>query len=199
MFFATTSAVFFNETIIFFLITNQHQQQYQILANWNFTARTCDTWLYLVYLLRHLKKQQPRFTWDTCEVCSFSRLIMFFNEKNKHDTSAIFVSHEIHLKTCNISMYAIILCNGLFTIPCSAELISTAYQPWNDVFFSQQNSHSRLITECTQVKPINPPEKCTTDSIERMYYTEICSYYIVFYNELLLMWWKQVLEAKWNV
>jgi hypothetical protein len=29
--------------------------------------------------------------------------------------------------------------------PCSAELISTAYQPWNSVFLSQQNSHSRLI------------------------------------------------------
>jgi hypothetical protein len=31
--------------------------------------------------------------------------------------------------------------------PCSAELISTAYQPWNDVFLSQQNSHSRLISQ----------------------------------------------------
>jgi hypothetical protein len=30
--------------------------------------------------------------------------------------------------------------------PCSAELISTAYQPWNSVFLSQQNSHSRLIS-----------------------------------------------------
>jgi hypothetical protein len=28
---------------------------------------------------------------------------------------------------------------------CSAELISTAYQPWNSVFLSQQISHSRLI------------------------------------------------------
>jgi hypothetical protein len=31
--------------------------------------------------------------------------------------------------------------------PCSAELISTAYQPWNSVFLSQQNSHSRLISQ----------------------------------------------------
>jgi hypothetical protein len=30
--------------------------------------------------------------------------------------------------------------------PCSAELISTAYQPWNSIFLSQQNSHSRLIS-----------------------------------------------------
>jgi hypothetical protein len=30
--------------------------------------------------------------------------------------------------------------------PCSAELISTAYQPWNSVFLSQKNSHSRLIS-----------------------------------------------------
>jgi hypothetical protein len=30
--------------------------------------------------------------------------------------------------------------------PCSAEFISTAYQPWNNVFLSQQNSHSRLIS-----------------------------------------------------
>jgi hypothetical protein len=29
---------------------------------------------------------------------------------------------------------------------CSAELISTVYQPWNSVFLSQQNSHSRLIS-----------------------------------------------------
>jgi hypothetical protein len=32
---------------------------------------------------------------------------------------------------------------------CSAELISTAYQPWNSVFFSQQISHSRLISQKT--------------------------------------------------
>jgi hypothetical protein len=31
------------------------------------------------------------------------------------------------------------------SIPCSAELISTAYQLWNSVFLSQQISHSRLI------------------------------------------------------
>jgi hypothetical protein len=31
--------------------------------------------------------------------------------------------------------------------PCSAELISTAYQPWNSVFLSQQISHSRLISQ----------------------------------------------------
>jgi hypothetical protein len=31
--------------------------------------------------------------------------------------------------------------------PCSAELISTAYQPWNSIFFSQQISHSRLINK----------------------------------------------------
>jgi hypothetical protein len=30
--------------------------------------------------------------------------------------------------------------------PCSAELISTAYQPWNSVFLSHQNSHNRLIS-----------------------------------------------------
>jgi hypothetical protein len=35
------------------------------------------------------------------------------------------------------------------TIPCSAELISTAYQPWNSVFLSQQISHSRLISKKT--------------------------------------------------
>jgi hypothetical protein len=33
--------------------------------------------------------------------------------------------------------------------PCSAELISTAYQPWNSVFLSQQISHSRLISQKT--------------------------------------------------
>jgi hypothetical protein len=33
------------------------------------------------------------------------------------------------------------------TIPCSTELISTAYQPWNSVFLSQQISHSRLISQ----------------------------------------------------
>jgi hypothetical protein len=32
---------------------------------------------------------------------------------------------------------------------CSAELISTAYQPWNSVFLSQQISHSRLISQKT--------------------------------------------------
>jgi hypothetical protein len=31
--------------------------------------------------------------------------------------------------------------------PCSSELISTAYQPWNSVFLSQQISHSRLISQ----------------------------------------------------
>jgi hypothetical protein len=31
--------------------------------------------------------------------------------------------------------------------PCSAELISTAYQPWNSIFLSQQISHSRLINQ----------------------------------------------------
>jgi hypothetical protein len=31
--------------------------------------------------------------------------------------------------------------------PCSAELISTAYQPWNSVFLSQQISYSRLISQ----------------------------------------------------
>jgi hypothetical protein len=30
--------------------------------------------------------------------------------------------------------------------PCSAELISMAYQPWYSIFLSQQNSHSRLIS-----------------------------------------------------
>jgi hypothetical protein len=30
--------------------------------------------------------------------------------------------------------------------PCSAELISTAYQPWYSIFLSQRNSHSRLIS-----------------------------------------------------
>jgi hypothetical protein len=30
--------------------------------------------------------------------------------------------------------------------PCSAALISTAYQPWYSIFLSQQNSHSRLIS-----------------------------------------------------
>jgi hypothetical protein len=34
--------------------------------------------------------------------------------------------------------------------PCSAELISTAYQPWNSVFLSQQISHSRLISQKKQ-------------------------------------------------
>jgi hypothetical protein len=33
-----------------------------------------------------------------------------------------------------------------FTL-CSAELISTTYQPWNSVFLSQQISHSRLISQ----------------------------------------------------
>jgi hypothetical protein len=33
--------------------------------------------------------------------------------------------------------------------PCSAELISTAYQPWNNIFFSQQISHSWLISQNT--------------------------------------------------
>jgi hypothetical protein len=33
--------------------------------------------------------------------------------------------------------------------PCSAELVSTAYQPWNSVFLSQQISHSRLISQKT--------------------------------------------------
>jgi hypothetical protein len=33
--------------------------------------------------------------------------------------------------------------------PCSAELISTAYQPWNSVFLSHQISHSRLISQKT--------------------------------------------------
>jgi hypothetical protein len=37
----------------------------------------------------------------------------------------------------------------LDTIPCSAELISTTYQPWNSVFLSQQISHSRLISQKT--------------------------------------------------
>jgi hypothetical protein len=32
---------------------------------------------------------------------------------------------------------------------CSAELISTAYQPWNSVFLSQQISHSRFINKKT--------------------------------------------------
>jgi hypothetical protein len=31
--------------------------------------------------------------------------------------------------------------------PCSAELISTTYQPWNSIFLSQQISHSRLISQ----------------------------------------------------
>jgi hypothetical protein len=35
----------------------------------------------------------------------------------------------------------------LFLTPCSAELISTAYQPWNSVFLSQQINHSRLISQ----------------------------------------------------
>jgi hypothetical protein len=29
----------------------------------------------------------------------------------------------------------------------SAELISTAYQPWNSIFLSQQNNHSRFISQ----------------------------------------------------
>jgi hypothetical protein len=37
--------------------------------------------------------------------------------------------------------------NGQTRSTCSAELISTAYQPWNSVFLSQQNSHSRLISK----------------------------------------------------
>jgi hypothetical protein len=32
------------------------------------------------------------------------------------------------------------------TSPLLAALISTAYQPWNSVFLSRQNSHSRLIS-----------------------------------------------------
>jgi hypothetical protein len=36
------------------------------------------------------------------------------------------------------------------TFPCSAELISTAYQPWNGVFLSQQISNSRLISQKKQ-------------------------------------------------
>jgi hypothetical protein len=35
----------------------------------------------------------------------------------------------------------------LKVFPCSAELISTAYQSWNSVFFSQQISHSRFISK----------------------------------------------------
>jgi hypothetical protein len=31
--------------------------------------------------------------------------------------------------------------------PCSAELISTAYQPWNSIFLSQQINHSRFISQ----------------------------------------------------
>jgi hypothetical protein len=37
--------------------------------------------------------------------------------------------------------------------PCSAELISTAYQPWNSVFLSQQISHSRLISQKKKKQP----------------------------------------------
>jgi hypothetical protein len=47
--------------------------------------------------------------------------------------------------------------------PCSAALISTAYQPWYSVFLSQQNSHSRLIS-CRNSLPnrvINDDEPST--------------------------------------
>jgi hypothetical protein len=46
---------------------------------------------------------------------------------------ASWITHQSHLLNRNQS-------------PCSAELIRTAYQPWNSVFLSQQNSHSRLIS-----------------------------------------------------
>jgi hypothetical protein len=41
-----------------------------------------------------------------------------------------------------------LITNGIGTtkLPCSAEFISTVYQPWNSIFLSQQNSHSRLIS-----------------------------------------------------
>jgi hypothetical protein len=42
--------------------------------------------------------------------------------------------------------------------PCSAELISTAYQPWNSVFLSQQISHSRLISKKNSL-----PNRATAD------------------------------------
>jgi hypothetical protein len=49
--------------------------------------------------------------------------------------------------------------------PCSAELISTAYQPWNNVFLSQQISHSRLISHKTA---------CRTGPWSRLWLIDCC-------------------------
>jgi hypothetical protein len=47
--------------------------------------------------------------------------------------------------------------------PCSAELISTAYQPWNSVFLSQQISHNRLISQKNSL-----PNRAIVDSARKI-------------------------------
>jgi hypothetical protein len=53
-------------------------------------------------------------------------------------------------RQCPSLLYLSVLPFGGSQSPCSAELISTAYQPWNSVFLSQQISHSRLISQKKQ-------------------------------------------------
>jgi hypothetical protein len=59
--------------------------------------------------------------------------------------------------------------------PCSAELISTAYQPWNSVFLSQQISHSRLISQKTA---------CRTGPLSRRIWMDV-----FIFADLLLFFW----------
>jgi hypothetical protein len=61
--------------------------------------------------------------------------------------------------------------------PCSAELISTAYQPWNSVFLSHQNSHSRLISRINSLPNrvmVAPPPAADRSEKEEKQYTSRC-------------------------
>jgi hypothetical protein len=55
---------------------------------------------------------------------------------------------ELHGRLARKDLLAVLLlfAHGIYS-SCSAELISTAYQPWNSVFLSQQISHSWLISQ----------------------------------------------------
>jgi hypothetical protein len=62
-------------------------------------------------------------------------------------------THMLQPYVSNISHVLDLCCSKCFILqvysPCSAELIRTAYQPWNSVFLLQQISHSRLISQKT--------------------------------------------------
>jgi hypothetical protein len=74
---------------------------------------------------------------------------MYFHNKLIRSHKCEYYLLEIWSNVKHFSWHATHSCilSRTEVVPCSAELISTAYQPWNSIFLSQQISHSRLISQ----------------------------------------------------